>query len=100
MLFPALPSPPCPPPAGVPVVRPVAGIAMGLVLEPDGRFAVLSDILGSEDALGDMDFKVAGDNDAVTAFQMDIKVGRTPHSVGGGGQPGEAGPARAQTVEG
>ena len=47
---------------------------MGLILEPDGRFSVLSDILGSEDALGDMDFKVAGDKDAITAFQMDIKV--------------------------
>ncbi|MEW5317022.1 MAG: hypothetical protein WDW38_008355 [Sanguina aurantia] len=62
--------------AGVPIKRPIAGIAMGLILEPDGRFAVLSDILGSEDALGDMDFKVAGDNDSVTAFQMDIKVRR------------------------
>lgn len=61
---------------GVPIKRPIAGIAMGLILEPDGRFAVLSDILGSEDALGDMDFKVAGDNDSVTAFQMDIKVRR------------------------
>ena len=102
--------------AGVPITRPVAGIAMGLILEPDGRFSVLSDILGSEDALGgsggggrgglgsedssdggkkggislaqggplcappsphyagDMDFKVAGDRDAITAFQMDIKV--------------------------
>jgi polyribonucleotide nucleotidyltransferase len=47
---------------------------MGLVLEPDGRFAVLTDILGSEDALGDMDFKVAGDDAGITAFQMDIKV--------------------------
>lgn len=47
---------------------------MGLILEPDGRFTVLTDILGSEDALGDMDFKVAGSAEAVTAFQMDIKV--------------------------
>jgi polyribonucleotide nucleotidyltransferase len=47
---------------------------MGLILQPDGRFCVLTDILGSEDALGDMDFKVAGDADGVTAFQMDIKV--------------------------
>ncbi|PNW83947.1 hypothetical protein CHLRE_04g214501v5 [Chlamydomonas reinhardtii] len=60
--------------AGVPIARPVAGIAMGLILESNGRNAVLSDILGSEDALGDMDFKVAGDHDAITAFQMDIKV--------------------------
>lgn len=64
-------------PSGVPIKRPIAGIAMGLILEPDGRFAVLSDILGSEDALGDMDFKVAGDNDSVTAFQMDIKASGT-----------------------
>lgn len=49
---------------------------MGLVLEPSGEFAILTDILGSEDALGDMDFKVAGDEDGITAFQMDIKVGR------------------------
>jgi len=52
----------------------VAGVAMGLVLEPDGQFKVLTDILGSEDALGDMDFKVAGDENGITAFQMDIKV--------------------------
>ncbi|KAK9821471.1 hypothetical protein WJX81_007489 [Elliptochloris bilobata] len=60
--------------AGVPVKRPVAGVAMGLMLEPGGGFAVLTDILGSEDALGDMDFKVAGDAEHITAFQMDIKV--------------------------
>ena len=59
--------------AGVPIKRPVAGIAMGLVLEHN-KYAILSDILGSEDALGDMDFKVAGDHDGITAFQMDIKV--------------------------
>lgn len=59
--------------AGVPIARPVAGIAMGLILE-EGRFAILSDILGAEDALGDMDFKVAGDAQGITAFQMDIKV--------------------------
>ena len=59
--------------AGVPLKRPVAGIAMGLILEDDG-FAVLSDILGDEDHLGDMDFKVAGTADGVTALQMDIKV--------------------------
>lgn len=52
----------------------VAGVAMGLILEPDGRFKILTDILGSEDAMGDMDFKVAGDADRITAFQMDIKV--------------------------
>lgn len=59
--------------AGVPIARPVAGIAMGLILEKEG-FAILSDILGIEDALGDMDFKVAGDHQGITAFQMDIKV--------------------------
>lgn len=58
----------------MPLTTPVAGVAMGLILEPDGRFTVLTDILGSEDALGDMDFKVAGSAEAVTAFQMDIKV--------------------------
>ncbi len=59
--------------AGVPIKRPVSGIAMGLLLEKD-RYAILSDILGVEDALGDMDFKVAGDREGITAFQMDIKV--------------------------
>ncbi|CAL8470982.1 g10524 [Coccomyxa elongata] len=60
--------------AGVPVSRPVAGVAMGLILEPSGQFRILTDILGSEDAMGDMDFKVAGDAENITAFQMDIKV--------------------------
>lgn len=59
--------------AGVPLKSPVAGIAMGLVKEPDG-FAVLTDILGDEDHLGDMDFKVAGTANGVTALQMDIKI--------------------------
>jgi polyribonucleotide nucleotidyltransferase len=59
--------------AGVPLKRPTAGIAMGLILE-DKRHAVLSDILGDEDHLGDMDFKVAGTADGVTALQMDIKI--------------------------
>jgi polyribonucleotide nucleotidyltransferase len=59
--------------AGVPIKRPVSGIAMGLLLEKD-RCIILSDILGVEDALGDMDFKVTGDNAGITAFQMDIKV--------------------------
>lgn len=59
--------------AGVPLKAPVAGIAMGLVKEPDG-FAVLTDILGDEDHLGDMDFKVAGTAQGVTALQMDIKI--------------------------
>ena len=60
--------------AGVPLKKPVAGIAMGLVMEGE-KYAVLSDILGSEDALGDMDFKVCGTRDGVTALQMDIKIG-------------------------
>jgi len=60
--------------AGVPLTRPVAGIAMGLILEEDGKFAVLSDILGDEDHLGDMDFKVAGTSEGITSLQMDIKI--------------------------
>jgi polyribonucleotide nucleotidyltransferase len=64
--------------AGVPIKAPVAGVAMGLVLEGE-RFQVLTDILGDEDHLGDMDFKVAGTRDGITALQMDIKVeGITP----------------------
>jgi polyribonucleotide nucleotidyltransferase len=59
--------------AGVPLKSPVAGIAMGLILE-DKRFAVLSDILGDEDHLGDMDFKVAGTENGITSLQMDIKI--------------------------
>ena len=59
--------------AGVPIKAPVAGVAMGLVKEGD-KFAVLTDILGDEDHLGDMDFKVAGTSDGVTALQMDIKI--------------------------
>ena len=59
--------------AGVPMKKPVSGIAMGLILEKDG-FAVLSDILGDEDHLGDMDFKVAGTEDGITSLQMDIKI--------------------------
>ncbi|HZU05044.1 MAG TPA: polyribonucleotide nucleotidyltransferase [Chloroflexota bacterium] len=65
--------------AGVPIKAPVAGVAMGLVTDENGRFAILSDIQGIEDALGDMDFKVAGSANGVTALQMDIKVrGITP----------------------
>ena len=59
--------------AGVPLKRPVSGIAMGLILEGD-KFAVLSDILGDEDHLGDMDFKVAGTSEGITSLQMDIKI--------------------------
>ncbi|PPB82573.1 polyribonucleotide nucleotidyltransferase [Albidovulum inexpectatum] len=65
--------------AGVPLKSPVAGVAMGLILEEDGRWAVLTDILGDEDHLGDMDFKVAGTQNGITSLQMDIKVaGITP----------------------
>ena len=65
--------------AGVPLKAPVAGVAMGLILEDDGQFAVLTDILGDEDHLGDMDFKVAGTEGGITSLQMDIKVaGITP----------------------
>jgi polyribonucleotide nucleotidyltransferase len=66
--------------AGIPILRPVAGIAMGLILEKD-KFTILSDILGMEDFLGDMDFKVAGDADGITAFQMDIKVEGITHDI-------------------
>ncbi|MBI3237125.1 MAG: polyribonucleotide nucleotidyltransferase [Chlamydiales bacterium] len=59
--------------AGVPIRRPIAGIAMGLILE-DHKYAILSDILGVEDSLGDMDFKIAGDAHGITAFQLDIKI--------------------------
>ncbi|WP_127901838.1 polyribonucleotide nucleotidyltransferase [Solirhodobacter olei] len=65
--------------AGVPLKAPVAGVAMGLILEDDGKWAVLTDILGDEDHLGDMDFKVAGTESGITSLQMDIKVaGITP----------------------
>ena len=67
--------------AGVPISKPVAGIAMGLITEGAdySRYVILSDILGEEDHLGDMDFKVAGTKDGITAFQMDIKIaGVTP----------------------
>ena len=60
--------------AGVPVKAPVAGIAMGLIKDDSGAFAILTDILGDEDHLGDMDFKVAGTVNGVTALQMDIKI--------------------------
>jgi polyribonucleotide nucleotidyltransferase len=61
--------------AGVKIMKPVAGIAMGMIAEPEsGKYAILSDILGDEDHLGDMDFKVAGTRDGITACQMDIKI--------------------------
>ena len=61
--------------AGIPIKRPVSGIAMGLITDPEsGKFAILSDILGDEDHLGDMDFKVTGTEKGITACQMDIKI--------------------------
>lgn len=60
--------------AGVPITKPVSGIAMGLIADDQGKYAILSDILGDEDHLGDMDFKVTGTADGITACQMDIKV--------------------------
>ena len=61
--------------AGVPIKAPIAGVAMGLVMDEDtGKYAILTDILGTEDHIGDMDFKVAGSQDGITAIQMDIKV--------------------------
>ena len=67
--------------AGVPIKAPVAGIAMGLVMGENGRHAVLTDIAGLEDALGDMDFKVAGTAEGVTALQMDMKVRGIPLEI-------------------
>ena len=66
--------------AGVPLKAPVAGIAMGLIKEGDD-YVVLSDILGDEDHLGDMDFKVTGTPNGITAFQMDTKIGSIPTEV-------------------
>jgi polyribonucleotide nucleotidyltransferase len=66
--------------AGVPIKAPVAGIAMGLIAD-DGRYVTLTDILGAEDAFGDMDFKVAGTTDAVTALQLDTKIDGLPADV-------------------
>jgi len=62
--------------AGVPISAPVAGIAMGLIKEGE-QVVVLTDILGLEDHLGDMDFKVAGTSKGITAFQMDLKIGES-----------------------
>ena len=79
--------------AGVPIERPVAGIAMGLINEGE-RVAVLSDILGDEDHLGDMDFKVAGTEVGVTSLQMDIKIaGITEAIMRPGADPGARRPA-------
>ena len=66
---------------GIQIKRPVSGIAMGLITDDSGKFAVLSDILGDEDHLGDMDFKVTGTTEGITACQMDIKVDGLPYEV-------------------
>ncbi len=67
--------------AGIPLKGHVSGIAMGLIMDKEGRYAVLSDILGDEDHLGDMDFKVTGTADGITALQMDLKVEGLPQEV-------------------
>jgi polyribonucleotide nucleotidyltransferase len=67
--------------AGIQISKPVAGIAMGLITDEKGNFAILSDILGDEDHLGDMDFKVCGTKDGITAVQMDLKVNGLPYEV-------------------
>jgi len=64
--------------AGVPVKAAIAGVAMGLIMEDDNNYAILTDILGTEDHLGDMDFKVAGSRDGITAIQMDLKIDGLP----------------------
>ena len=64
--------------AGVPIKNPIAGIAMGLIMEDDKNYSILTDILGTEDHLGDMDFKVAGSKDGITAIQMDLKIDGLP----------------------
>ena len=64
--------------AGVPVKAPIAGVAMGLIMEDKSNYAILTDILGTEDHLGDMDFKVAGSRDGITAIQMDLKIDGLP----------------------
>jgi polyribonucleotide nucleotidyltransferase len=79
--------------AGVPLKAPVAGVAMGLILEDDGKWAVLTDILGDEDHLGDMDFKVAGTANGITSLQMDIKIaGITPEIMEAGAGAGQGRP--------
>ena len=70
--------------AGVKISKPVAGVAMGLITDaerPNDRYAILTDILGDEDHLGDMDFKVTGTKDGITATQMDIKVDGLSYDV-------------------
>jgi polyribonucleotide nucleotidyltransferase len=77
--------------AGVPIKRPVSGIAMGLILEGKD-YAILSDILGDEDHLGDMDFKVAGTSEGITTMQMDIKIAGITRDLRSGVDPGQGRP--------
>jgi polyribonucleotide nucleotidyltransferase len=67
--------------AGVPIKRPVAGISIGMVSEKDGRYELFTDIIGDEDHFGDMDFKVAGTTNGITAIQLDIKAEGLPHNI-------------------
>ena len=67
--------------AGVPIKTPIAGIAMGLIMENNKKYAILTDILGTEDHLGDMDFKVAGSDEGITAIQMDLKIDGLPIDI-------------------
>jgi polyribonucleotide nucleotidyltransferase len=67
--------------AGIQIKAPVSGIAMGMISDPDGKYAILSDILGDEDHLGDMDFKVTGTEKGITATQMDMKVDGLSYEV-------------------
>jgi polyribonucleotide nucleotidyltransferase len=67
--------------AGVPITKPVAGISIGLISGPDGRYELLTDIVGEEDHFGEMDFKVAGTDDGITAIQLDIKAEGLPHNI-------------------
>jgi polyribonucleotide nucleotidyltransferase len=66
---------------GVPIKEPVAGVAMGLIMEDKNKYAILTDILGTEDHLGDMDFKVAGTKNGITAIQMDLKIDGLPIDI-------------------
>ena len=67
--------------AGVPIKAPIAGVAMGLIMDDKGKYAILTDILGTEDHIGDMDFKVAGTKDGITAIQMDLKIDGLPMDI-------------------
>ena len=67
--------------AGVPITRAVAGISIGMVSDQQGRYELLTDILGEEDHFGDMDFKVAGTENGITGIQLDVKVEGLAHNV-------------------